>query len=332
MINKEVRNILLIGITATAVSAAVCFFFAKSGACAVVCLVLGAILVFTSLKLKSDRYKKLSELNMYLSRICTGEYNLDIMDNEEGELSILKNNLYKVTILLRSQNELLKKDKLYLADSLADISHQLKTPLTSMMVMTDLLKEEQDEEKRDEFIKIIETQLDKMKWLILNLLKLSKLDSGTIEFNREDISICFLVEQSLKPLLVTAELKNIEIINELSDFTIQADRNWTVEAFENIIKNCIEHSEKGSTIALDTQVTNVYKSLIIRDNGSGIDKEDLQHIFERFYRGKNSANDSVGIGLALSKTIIEKENGKIFVKSEIGSGTEFEIRFYNSII
>lgn len=332
MINKEVRNILLIGLTATTVSAAVCFFFGKSGICTVICLILGVIVVATSLKLKSDRYKKLAELNDYLSLICAGEYNLDIIDNEEGELSILKNNLYKVTILLRSQNELLKKDKLYLADSLADISHQLKTPLTSMMVMTDLLKDEQDEEKRNEFIKIIENQLDKMKWLILNLLKLSKLDSGTIEFNREEISIRTIIEQSLKPLLVTAELKNIEIINDFNDFSIQADKNWTVESFENIIKNCIEHSDKGSTIEITTEVTNVYKSVKIKDNGSGIEEADLQHIFERFYRGKNSANDSVGIGLALSKAIIEKENGKIFVTSKVGSGTEFEIRFYNSII
>lgn len=332
MINKEVRNILLIGLTATAVSAAVCFFFGKSGICTVICLILGVIVVATSLKLKSDRYKKLAELNDYLSLICAGEYNLDIIDNEEGELSILKNNLYKVTILLRSQNELLKKDKLYLADSLADISHQLKTPLTSMMVMTELLKDEQDEEKRNEFIKIIENQLDKMKWLILNLLKLSKLDSGTIEFNREEISIRTIIEQSLKPLLVTAELKNIEIINDFNDFSIQADKNWTVESFENIIKNCIEHSDKGSTIEITTEVTNVYKSVKIKDNGSGIEEADLQHIFERFYRGKNSANDSVGIGLALSKAIIEKENGKIFVTSKVGSGTEFEIRFYNSII
>lgn len=332
MINKEVRNILLIGLTATAVSAAVCFFFGKSGICSVICLILGVIVVATSLKLKSDRYKKLAELNDYLSLICAGEYNLDIIDNEEGEISILKNNLYKVTILLRSQNELLKKDKLYLADSLADISHQLKTPLTSMMVMTDLLKDEQDEEKRNEFIKIIENQLDKMKWLILNLLKLSKLDSGTIEFNREEISIRTIIEQSLKPLLVTAELKNIEIINDFNDFSIQADKNWTVESFENIIKNCIEHSDKGSTIEITTEVTNVYKSVKIKDNGSGIEEADLQHIFERFYRGKNSANDSVGIGLALSKAIIEKENGKIFVTSKVGSGTEFEIRFYNSII
>lgn len=332
MINKEIKNILIIGITATAISAAVCFFFDKSGACSIVCLVLGVVIIASSLILKLERYKKLAELNDYLSLICAGEYDLDIMDNDEGELSILKNNLYKVTILLRSQNEMLKKDKLYLSDSLADISHQLKTPLTSMMVMTDLLKDESEEDKRNEFIKIIENQLDKMKWLILNLLKLSKLDSGTIEFNKEEISLNTIVEQSLKPLLVTAELKNIEIINDFKDFTIQVDKNWTVEAFGNIIKNCIEHSEKGSTIRLTTEVTNVYRSIKIKDNGSGIDKEDLQHIFERFYRGKNSANDSVGIGLALSKAIVEKENGKIFVTSEIGDGTEFEIRFYNSII
>lgn len=332
MINKEIRNILITGLTATALSAAVCFFFVNSIVGLIICCTLGVVLTVSYLILASVRYKKLAQFNDYLALICAGEYDLDIMDNEEGELSILKNNLYKVTILLRSQNEMLKKDKLYLSDSLADISHQLKTPLTSMMVMMDLIKQEKDEKKRSEFIKITETQLDKMKWLILNLLKLSKLDSGTIEFNKENISILKIIEQSFQPLLVSAELKNIEIINHSQDFDVLADKNWTVEAFENIIKNCIEHSEKGSVIQVSTEVTNVYKSVKIKDNGSGIDEEDLHHIFERFYRGKNSASESVGIGLALSKAIFEKEKGEIFVKSKLGEGTEFEVRFYNSII
>lgn len=332
MINKEIRNILITGITATAVSSAVCFFFVKSTDGAIVCCVLGVVLTAAYLLFASVRYKKLAQFNDYLSQICAGEYNLDIMDNEEGELSILKNNLYKVTVLLRSQNDMLKKDKLYLADSLADISHQLKTPLTSMMVMTDLIKEEKNDEKRNEFVKIVQTQLDKMKWLILNLLKLSKLDSGTIEFNKENISIKKIIDQSLQPLLVTAELRNIEIINNACDFEVFIDNNWTVEAFENVIKNCIEHSENGTQIEILTDFTNVYKSVKIKDNGSGIDEEDLAHIFERFYRGKNSASESVGIGLALSKAIFEKEKGEIFVKSKLGEGTEFEIRFYNSII
>ena len=227
---------------------------------------------------------------------------------------------------------MLIKDKTYLADSLADISHQLKTPLTSMMVMTDLIKENGQPEKRDEFLSIIEGQLDKMKWLITNLLKLSRLDAGTVEFKTEPFSIKNAVEQSLNPFLVTLELKQIELLNNAEDFTVTGDEGWTVEAIENIIKNCIEHTDKNGRLTISSKGTNLYTSLIITDSGCGIEPEDLPHIFERFYQGKNAHCESVGIGLALAKTIFEKERATITVNSEIGVGSEFEIRFYNAIV
>lgn len=278
------------------------------------------------------RYKKINDLNTYLSLICAGNYNLDISENTEGELSILKNNLYKVITILQSQKDLLEKDKLYLSSSLADISHQLKTPLTSMMVMTELLRDEKDENKRKEFLIIIETQLNKMKWLILNLLKISKLDAGTAEFKSEEVSVKKVINKSLNPFLITFDLKQIDVENNITDFYFKGDRNWSVEAFENIIKNCIEHTQKNGKIIISSKQNNVYNSIIIKDNGCGISKEDLPHIFERFYYGKNSSKDSVGIGLALAKTIFEKENAKIYVESTENRGTTFEIKFYKSII
>lgn len=330
MNDKGIKGIVALGIIFTILLSAVCLFIEP--VCAVICLTLGAAVTGAFICFTKSRYNKLNELNNYLSLVCAGNFDLDIADNTEGELSILKNNLYKVIVLLRSQNELLKKDRLYLADSLADISHQLKTPLTSMMVMTDLLKNESNPDKKKEFIEIIENQLDKMKWLITNLLKLSKLDAGTVDFRYEEFSIKNSLEQSIKPFLVTMDLRGISYVNYAQDFTVNGDSKWTAEAFENIIKNCIEHTDNGGKLIISTKNNNLYNSVIISDNGCGIAKEDLPHIFERFYHGKNSSSDSVGIGLALAKAVFERENGKITVTSEINKGSQFEIRFYKAIV
>lgn len=257
---------------------------------------------------------------------------MNIDDNTEGELSILKNNLYKVITLLQSQNEYLKNDKLYLADSIADISHQLKTPLTSMMVMCELLENEENPDKRQEFVSVINNQLSKMKWLITNILKISKLDADATEFKREEVSLLSVLDDSLKPFALTAELKNIVIQNGANDFVFNGDESWTVEAISNIVKNCLEHTNDGGKIIIASDSTNLYNKLTISDNGCGIAEEDLPHIFERFYHGKNSSKDSVGIGLALAKTVFEKENASVTVESEQGRGSVFEIRFYKSVV
>lgn len=330
MINRDVKLTLLIGIALTIVMSLICLLVEPW--CSMICFLLGVSVTGVFFYVTKKRYEKLGELNVYLSLVCSGKYDLDISDNTEGELSILKNNLYKVIALLRTQNEMLEKDRIYLADSLADISHQLKTPLTSMMVMTDLLKTEQPADKKSEFIDIIESQLDKMKWLITNLLKLSKLDADTAEFNTEEFSIKSVLCDSLKPFLLTLDLKGISLVNNAENFLIKGDVNWTIEAFENIIKNCIEHTGKNGVLHIETKRTSIYDTVIIKDNGCGIAKEDLPHIFERFYHGKNSSSDSVGIGLALAKTVFEKEHAVITVTSEEDVGTEFEIRFYKAIV
>lgn len=332
MINKEIKNIVIIGVIVTAVLSLLSLLVLGSIIGAIICIILGLVLTGVFVHYTKQRYNKLSELNDYLSLVCAGKFDLDISDNTEGELSILKNNLYKVIILLRTQNEMLQNDKTYLSDSLADISHQLKTPLSAMMVMTDLLREENDETKRKEFLTVIEAQLNKMNWLILNLLKLSKLDSGAVEFKRESVEIKSIIDESLKPFMVTLDLKSISLINNTEDFTFNGDKNWSIEAFENILKNCIEHTDKNGKIVISSEKTNIYDEITVRDNGCGIAKEDLEHIFERFYHGKNSSGDSVGIGLALAKTVFEKENASISAQSVEGQGSAFTIRFYKSII
>ena len=330
MNDKEIRIILIVSSVLTVVLSIICAFFSKI--CAVLCLALGIILIIVFTFVTKRRYKNLNDLNDYLSLVCKGIYDMNIDDNTEGELSILKNNLYKVITLLQSQNEYLKNDKLYLADSIADISHQLKTPLTSMMMMCELLENEENPDKRQEFVAVINNQLSKMKWLITNILKISKLDADATEFKREEVSISKVLDDSLKPFVLTAELKNIAIQNGANDFVFNGDESWTVEAVSNIVKNCLEHTNDGGKIIISSDSTNLYNKLTISDNGCGIAEEDLPHIFERFYHGKNSSKDSVGIGLALAKTVFEKENASVSVESEQGRGSVFEIRFYKSVV
>lgn len=330
MNDREIRIVLIVSSVLTAVLSAICAFFSKI--CAVLCLALGIILTMIFAVVTKRRYKNLNDLNDYLSLVCKGIYDMNIDDNTEGELSILKNNLYKVITLLQSQNEYLKNDKLYLADSIADISHQLKTPLTSMMVMCELLENEENPDKRQEFVAVINNQLSKMKWLITNILKISKLDADATEFKRDEVSILSVLDDSLKPFALTAELKNITIENKADDFVFNGDENWTAEAVSNIVKNCLEHTNDGGKITIASESTNLYNKLTISDNGCGIAEEDLPHIFERFYHGKNSSKDSVGIGLALAKTVFEKENASVSVESEQDRGSVFEIRFYKSVV
>ncbi len=290
----------------------------------------GLLAVFTVFTRK--RYRKIEELNDYLTRVLAGVEPPDLECQEEGELSILQTNIYKAATTLRHQNELLSEDKMQMAAAIADISHQLKTPLTSMMVMNDLLLDETDSDRREEFLRTQSAQLDRMNWLIQTLLKLSKLDAGTIELKREEAIVPEIIEDAVKPFEIQFELKNIGYSKEIPEISIKCDKNWTVEALRNIIKNCIEHMDEGGKLSISARDTNIFTEVTIADTGCGITAADLPHIFERFYKGKNAGKDSVGIGLALSRSIIEGQHGDIEVRSTEGVGTKFCIKFYKTLI
>ena len=295
-------------------------------------LLSGAALLAVFVFYTRKRYRHITELNDYLVKVLAGAEAPEIGSQEEGELSILRTNIYKAATMLKTQNEQLADDRTQLAAALADISHQLKTPLTSMMVMNDLLMEETDEAKREELLRTQSAQLDRMNWLIQTLLKISKLDAGTIVLKKEEVPFSELTEEAVRPFLVQMDVRNIVCRQDVSEETILCDRNWTVEALQNIIKNCIEHMDDGGTLFIETNDTHLFGQITIRDNGCGIPAEDLPHIFERFYKGKNAGKDSVGIGLALSKRILEGEHGEITVQSTEGVGTSFSIRIYKTII
>ena len=222
------------------------------------------------------------------------------------------------------------KDKIQLKKSLEDISHQLKTPLTSIMVMLDNIIDDpdMDEDIRNEFIMDIKRDVTNIKFLVQAILKLSKFDANTINFIKTDRTLKDIVDESIKNVSALCDLRNISFeVDSDDNATINCDFKWQVEAVTNILKNCIEHSSDGSKIDIKYNANSVYAMILIRDYGEGISKEDLPHIFERFYKSANSSEDSVGIGLCLAKTIIEEDKGSIFVESD-DKGTIFTIKYY----
>lgn len=328
--NKEYRMLLITMLSIVGIGAVIgCRINPIAGT---VILLSGILLTGSSMIFTRRRYQDIEKLSRYLRRVYSGDYSLDIRDNMEGELSILKNEIYKVTLILSKQAELLKKEKEQLADAISDISHQLKTPLTSMMVMTDLLNNDTlPSEKRREFTKNLELQLERMEWLLTSLLKLSKLDAGTIKFKREVIPVNKLIQQAMKPLLIPMELKDQKLlITGDNNVTFLGDLNWTVEALINIVKNCVEHTQTGGEISVIFGENPIYTEILIKDNGIGISKEDLPFIFKRFYKGKNASEDSVGIGLAMAHSIITSQYGDINVTSKKYQGTSFSIKFYKT--
>lgn len=281
-------------------------------------------------KYNHSESKKINEITKYIEEINRGNYKLNIEENTEDELSILKNELYKITIKLKEVAENSQKDKTTLKDSLSDISHQINTPITSILIMLDniLSDENMPEDIKKDFIKDIKREIVNIKFLVESILKLSKIDSNSIKFIKKEVFIKDIINEAVKNVSMLSELKNIEIIVSGDDsIKTICDLKWQVEAITNILKNCIEHSYENRKIYINYNQNNMYTELKIEDNGTGIDAKDLPHIFERFYKGKNSSSDSVGIGLALSKSIIESNNGYIQVDSKLNKGTTFIIKY-----
>ena len=280
------------------------------------------------------RYREIAKLSKYLRQISGGDYSLDVRDNQEGELSILKNEIYKVTLMLSEQNSLLQQEKLRLTDAIADISHQLRTPLTSMMVMADLLSDAKlPEAKRTEFTHRIRMQLERIEWLLSSLLKLARIDAGTVVFKKDLILVKELIQRAFEPVLIPMDIKEQTVsITGDDGVSFRGDLNWSTEALINILKNCVEHTPEGGAISVSFAENALFTEIIIADNGGGIPKDDILYIFQRFYKGVNAGEGSIGIGLAMAHSIISAQNGAIEVKSEGNKGTQFKIKFYRQLI
>ncbi|WP_043931709.1 sensor histidine kinase [Bacillus sp. EB01] len=297
-------------------------------------LLVSALLTGGSVVFTVWRYREISKLSGYLRQISSGDYKLDVRDNSEGELSVLKSDIYKVTLMLAEHGSHLQQDRLKLTDAISDISHQLKTPLTSMMMMADLLSDANlSEPKREEFTRNIQVQLERIEWLVSSLLKLSKIDAGTAQFKREHVKVAYLLHKVVEPMLIPIEIKQQTLSVSGDEATsFQGDMKWTTEALINILKNCVEHTGEGGTIAISYSENPLYTAISISDNGKGISKKDLPYIFKRFYKGENAGEDSVGIGLAMAYSIVKSQNGDIEVKSEERKGTTFTVKFYKQVV
>ena len=278
----------------------------------------------------SKRQTQIQRISDYMEELVRGNYALDIQDNGDDELSILKNEIYKLTVFFREQAKQAAANRLALADSVADISHQLKTPLTSVTVLVDNLldSEEMEADTRQRFLMEISGQLSGVTWLVSTLLKLSRLDAGVVELENRPLQVCSLAQEVLNRLELTAELRQVELRLEIPEtIQISGDTQWLTEALLNVVKNAIEHSSAGGRVILRAEENDVYTLLTVQNRGEPISEEDQKHLFERFYRGHSAKKESVGIGLALAKEIVEKQNGYITVESGKEQGTIFYIKF-----
>lgn len=298
--------------------------------------VLGAGMITSFLIMLAARHHRARELDrliQYLMRLQDQPELPELTRYREGRLSTLQSEIYKMASCLKEESGGAQKEKKYLSDMLSDISHQVKTPLTAITIMTDLLKSpDLTEEKRLEFTANIDVQVNRITWLIRNLLTLSQLEAEVLKLKRESVSLKELLAQTIQPFEIMAEVREIKLsCRTEAEISLPLDIHWTVEALSNILKNCLEHTPKGGHISIHVWQNNFSTNIRIKDNGSGIAPEHLPHIFERFYRGDTSSKSSVGIGLALSRKIVLLQNGDITAKSEPGSGTEFLIKFYSEI-
>ena len=279
----------------------------------------------------SKRKRKIDELDRYIQDVSNKMYEIGIDKESEDELNRLKDSLYKITVMLKEDSESKRKQNEAILELVSDISHQLKTPITSIQILLDniLENENMDSDTRRKFTLEILRQVKGMNFLIFSLLKLSKLDACVVEFDNEEISVNKLVADILANLDVLIELKHLDVHVDVSEnVRFDGDYNWNKEAVLNIVKNAVEYTPDGKNIFIGAEENDLYTKIVIRDEGKGIDEKDLPHIFERFYKRDNSAEDSFGIGLALSKSIVEKQNGFVSVDSEVGKGTTFTIKYF----
>lgn len=330
--NPEIRKSAYIFIITAAVLIGAGFFISFScGIFTVFCCILFLLLHFTSTYF---RYRKIAELCSDIDAVLHGQEHMRFDRYSEGELSILQNEIQKMTQRLRDQSKALKKDKIYLTDSIADISHQLRTPLTSInLILSFLSKPDLPVERRLQLTKDLEKMVSHIDWLVNTLLKISRLDAGTVQFKRDSVNIPELVRLAAEPLMIPMELREQRFTVSCSGAeSYIGDKAWSTEAVGNILKNCMEHTPRGGEIQVACAENAIYSEIRISDNGPGISGEDLPHIFERFYKGKHAGAQSVGIGLALARMIVTEQNGTLRAANRYGGGAEFTVRFYKSVV
>lgn len=324
--NREIRQFAILFAVITTVAATVGFIInLASGILVLATATFYAIAFFAFTK---ARYKRIAQISAQIDLVLHNDEHLYISESDEGELSILQSEITKMTLRIREQNDALKKEKKHLADSLSDIAHQLRTPLTSANLILTLLTNNPEEKERKELLRETEDLFRQMDWLLTSLLKLSRLDAGIVVFQSEQIDVNSLINAALRPFLISMELHNITLkIDVPKGIKILGDLNWLSEALQNILKNCMESSGDNGKLEIACEDNALFTEITLRDSGAGFEKEDLPCLFDRFYRGKNSSASGFGIGLALCKMIITRQGGTITAKTHKQGGAIFSIRF-----
>lgn len=329
--NCEIRLEILLHIALTALLACI----GEAARLSAITLVVSAGVLFGLLHFcfTRRRYRAIAKLSSAIDRILHGQEQILITGNDEGELSILQSEIQKMTLRLKESADALRADKLQLVDAIADISHQLRTPLTSMNLTVSLLAaEDLSEERRLSLTHDLRKSLRRIDWLIEALLKMSRIDAGAAHFKMEEVAVKQLVGKVVEPLAITMELKEIALLCSVGNETFTGDMAWSVEALGNVVKNCVEHSLPGGWIEISAAETALYTEIVVRDNGEGFEPSDLPHLFDRFYKGKGASADSIGIGLALARMVIAQQNGTIQAVNGKDGGAQFNIRFYKSVV
>lgn len=307
-----------------------CLFFSVPAA--FVLLLVSAVIMFIQFGSLSKRSEKISKLCSDIDDILHGADKADLSEYREGELSILSDEIRKMTVRLREQNSALYKDKQFMKEALEDMSHQLRTPLTAMLLVLGMLREPGlSVQQRTEHIQELYRLLSRMQWMLETMLSLSRLEAGAIEFRTEEISVKELIKDALEPLSISIELKKITVRTEIEGSPVfRGDRQYCTEAVVNILKNCMEHTPEGGTIGISAAENGIYTGITVTDSGSGIPEQELPHVFERFYRGSEFNKNGYGIGLAFAQKIIALQNGCLQVRNAPPLGAEFEIRMYRN--
>lgn len=304
-----------------------CFFSIPSG---LILLVTGGLLLLIQYMQSRKQNQNIMKLCDKITQILNGADTVQFNEFQEGEFSILSSEIHKMTIRLREQNNDLSHEKQFMKEALEDMSHQLRTPLTSMMLIAGMLrKQELSPRERIRQVQELMKLLSQMQWEIETLLKISRFDAGAVRFQKSEIRMADLIQNALAPLEISLELKNITVRKEIDgEPAFEGDMPYCTEAVTNILKNCMEHTPEGGEIQIRAFQNAIYTGLTITDSGEGIPEEDLPRLFERFYRGKEFSSNGFGLGLAFAQKIIVSQNGSLRASNAVPHGAEFEFRMY----
>ena len=307
-----------------------CWFSVPAG---ILLLITGILLLLTEYFRNREQKHNIIKLCDKITQILNGADTVQFNEFQEDEFSILSSEIHKMTIRLREQNSALSREKQFMKESLEDMSHQLRTPLTSMMLIAGMLRK-QSLSPQEQIQKIQELMklLSQMQWQIETLLKISRFDAGAVKFQKSEIRMADLIQNALAPVEISLELKNITVRKEITgEPSFTGDMPYCTEAVTNILKNCMEHTPENGIIQIRAFQNAIYTGLVITDSGAGIPEEDLPHLFERFYRGKEFSRNGFGLGLAFAQKIIVSQNGSLRASNAVPHGAEFEFRIYQNM-